>query len=97
MGLEVRVQPRRQEFGEILQRATQHGAALHLLMTGSVSATYNYQEQFEEVFGACEFAGPVTTHYRALFNHTFTELWMQQQLIDALEQWLQESVAPTAE
>ncbi len=85
--LDVRVKPTPQEFARILQAAARHGANLHILYTGSSTATYNYDSQFRELFGPLGAPTTIAVEYRPDYSHMFTEIWMQAELLDRLAGW----------
>jgi pimeloyl-ACP methyl ester carboxylesterase len=85
--LDVRVKPAPQEFARLLQAASRHGASLHILYTGSSTATYNYDSQFRELFAPLGVPTTIAVEYRPDYSHMFTEIWMQAELLDRLAGW----------
>lgn len=77
------------EFAASLQTLADRGVDLSLVYSGSLLNTYNYPEQFHDVFGQYRFARQVRCEFAPHVDHTVTPLSAQRQVLEWVGNWAQ--------
>jgi hypothetical protein len=77
------------EFAASLQTLVDRGVGLFLVYSGSLLNTYNYPEQFNDVFGGYRFARQVRCEFAPQVDHTVTPLTAQRQVLEWVGDWAQ--------
>lgn len=75
------------EFARSLQAVVDRGADVFMVYSGSLLNSYNYPEQFADVFGAHPFAQAVRCEFRPDIDHTVTPLSAQRSLLELVGRW----------
>lgn len=75
------------EFARSLQTIVDRGVDVFMMYSGSLLNTYNYPEQFTDVFGTHPFARVVRCQFQPEIDHTVTPLSAQRKLLELVGQW----------
>ena len=81
--------PSAADFARSMQQVVDRGVDVFMMYSGSLLNTYNYPEQFTDVFGAHRFARQVRCEFRPDIDHTVTPLVAQRQLLEQVGAWAQ--------
>lgn len=82
-----RVTPPAAEFAQALQTIVDRGVAVSMMYSGSLLNTYNYPEQFMDVFGTYPFARRIRCEFAPDIDHTVTPVSAQRKLLALVADW----------
>lgn len=86
------IRPSAQEFAAKLQLLLNRGVAIDLLFSGSFVETYNYANQFRDVFQRYGIVPAIHVEYRADLDHTLSTASMQQEVVARTCAWFGEVI-----
>jgi hypothetical protein len=82
------IRPTPAEFASKLKQLVDRGVAVDLLFSGSFLETYNYANQFRDVFGRYGIVERMTVEYQPDLDHTLSTAIMQEQMVTRTARWL---------
>jgi hypothetical protein len=84
-----RYHPPREQFAAQLRQLIGRGVGIYIAYSGSLTAVYNYAEQFDDAFRPYGIgSADVSCTFLPRVNHTYTELDTQRRLGDTLVDWV---------
>jgi hypothetical protein len=81
--------PPKQEIEQAYQKLVDKKIKMLIVYTGSWNDTYNYENQFFDLFSSVQFGDLVTLKYMPKANHVMTEEADRYEFIDAFKQFAQ--------
>jgi alpha-beta hydrolase superfamily lysophospholipase len=81
--------PPKQEIEQAYQKLVDKKAKMLIVYTGSWDDTYNYENQFYDLFSSVQFGDLVTLKYMPNANHVMTDESDRYQFINAFKQFAQ--------
>ena len=92
--VEYFVQPTAEAFSAQLDALMARKLALMFVFTGEIQNVYNYREQLVDGFPNLKAYPRLSLHYMPDSDHTFTRIYMRQELIREVLQWAQRELLP---
>jgi pimeloyl-ACP methyl ester carboxylesterase len=86
---ELRPKPSREEFARRLAAVLEHNKRILVIYTNSVADEHNYQGQFGHVHPELRRFRSISSVLLAETDHTYSHLFMQEQLARTLRDWLE--------
>jgi hypothetical protein len=87
------IRPTPAEFAARLKQLLDRGVAVDLLFSGSFVETYNYANQFRDVFGRYGIVDRMKVEYQPDLDHTLSTAIMQQSMVARTLRWFGEVAA----
>ena len=87
------IRPTPAEFAAKLTQLLDRGVAVDLLFSGSFVETYNYANQFRDVFGRYGIVDRMKVEYQPDLDHTLSTAIMQQSMVARTLRWFGEVAA----
>jgi hypothetical protein len=87
------IRPTPAEFAARLKQLLDRGVAVDLLFSGSFVETYNYANQFRDVFGRYGIVDRMKVEYQPDLDHTLSTAIMQQSIVARTLRWFGEVAA----
>ena len=82
------IRPTPAEFAAKLKQLLDRGVNVDLLFSGSFVETYNYQNQFRDVFKSYGIVERLRVEYRPDLDHTLSTAVMQQEMVGRTASWV---------
>ena len=84
------IRPTAAEFAAKLKLLLDRGVAIDLLFSGSFLETYNYPNQFRDVFARYGIVDRMRVEYQPELDHTLSTALMQQAMVARTQRWFAE-------
>jgi hypothetical protein len=81
------IRPKAADYAAKLSRLLARGVAIDILYSGGFIETYNYANQFRDVFGRYGIVERLRCEFRPEIDHTISSAQMQTQLIARICAW----------
>lgn len=82
------VPPPKQKLADDFANLARRGVAMLCIYSGSLTAYYNYPNQFIDMFKNVDFRGMLQLQYFENADHTYTAHSERRKLIECIRQWL---------